>query len=240
MRGVETSPTRSSSEYLACRASASHFGWDVNGTYIDGQFNNIRQWQVNTAGIYDDGTISARVSWTWSSKYQEGTAVGAQPNSLWVAPRNNVDASINYNINDNLQIGLDATNIMGSRYRSFGHAAGNDIELEMDVFAAQVRRFDRTIAMTARYRYLDAAHRCRKNRARRRSPCPVSLNLCDLDQGRGQALEPAPIGAAIPGFQVADESGAVEKRSACARRFQPLAQLCSRSGSCARDSANRS
>ena len=42
---------------------------------------------------------------------------------------------------------------MGSRYRSFGHAPGNDITREMDVFASQVRRFDRTIAMTARYRY---------------------------------------------------------------------------------------
>jgi outer membrane receptor protein involved in Fe transport len=125
----------------------------VNGTYIDGQFNNIRQWQVNTAGIYDDGVISARISWTWSSKYREGTSVGAQPNYTYVAPRNNVDASVNYNINDNLQIGIDATNIMGSRYRSFSHAAGNDVETEMDVFAVHVRRFDRTIALTARYRY---------------------------------------------------------------------------------------
>ena len=35
----------------------------------------------------------------------------------------------------------------------FGHAPGNDITREMDVFASQVRRFDRTIAITARYRY---------------------------------------------------------------------------------------
>jgi len=130
----------------------SHFGWDVNGTYIDGKFNNIRQWQVNTAFIYDDGDLSARLSWTWASKYLEGTSVGAQPNNTWVAPRNNVDASINYNITDQLQLGIDVTNIMGSRYRSFGHAAGNDIELEMDVFTSQVRRFDRSIAMTVRYR----------------------------------------------------------------------------------------
>ena len=131
----------------------SHFGWDVNSTYIDGQFNNIRQWQVNTAGIYDDGTISARLSWTWSSKYREGTPTGTQPNYQYVAPRNNVDASINYNINDNLQVGIDATNIMGSRYRSFTHAAGNDVEREMDIFTYTVRRFDRTVAMTLRYRY---------------------------------------------------------------------------------------
>ena len=130
----------------------SHFGWDVNGTYIDGKFNNIRQWQVNTAFIYDDGDLSARLSWTYASKYKEGTAVGPQPNNVWVAPRNNVDASVNYNITEQLQVGLDATNIMGSRYRSFGSAAGNDIEREMDVFTNTIRRFDRTISATLRYR----------------------------------------------------------------------------------------
>ena len=131
----------------------SHFGLDLNGTYIDGKFNNIRQYQVNTAFIYDDGDLSARLSWTWASKYKEGVQVGPQPNNLWVAPRNNVDASVNYNLTDQLQVGLDATNIMGSRYRSFGSAAGNDIETEMDVFANTIRRFDRTISATIRYRY---------------------------------------------------------------------------------------
>jgi TonB-dependent receptor len=131
----------------------SHFGWDVNGTFIDGKFNNIRKYQINTAGIYDDGVLSARVSWTWGSMYRESTPVGAQPNTLFVAPRNNVDASVNYNITDQLQIGIDASNIMGSRYRAFAHAAGNDVNREMDVFAATVRRFDRNIAMTVRYRY---------------------------------------------------------------------------------------
>jgi len=131
----------------------SHFGWDVNATYIDGEFNNIRKYQVNTAGIYDDGVISARLSWTWSSKYRENTPVGAQPNTLYVAPRNNVDASVNYNLTDQLQVGVDASNIMGSRYRAYAHAAGNDVGREMDVFAATVRRFDRNISMTVRYRY---------------------------------------------------------------------------------------
>ena len=78
---------------------------------------------------------------------------GSQPNSLWVAPRNNLDASINYDITDNLQVGLDASNIMGSRYRAFNHAPGGDIGTDMNIFANSIRRFDRTIAMTARYRY---------------------------------------------------------------------------------------
>jgi iron complex outermembrane receptor protein len=130
-----------------------NFGWDVNATYIDGRFFNIRQWQANTSGIYEDGPLSIRVSWTWGSKYQEGTAVGTQPNNTWVMPRNNLDASINYDLTENLTIGLDASNISGSRYRSFGHAAGGDITVESNVFANHLRRFDRTVAMTLRYRY---------------------------------------------------------------------------------------
>jgi TonB-dependent receptor len=140
-------------EMTGLPAFFGNFGWDINGTYIDGRFFNIRQWQVNTAGIYEDGPLSIRVSWTWGSKYQEGTAVGAQPNNLWVMPRNNVDASVNYDITDSLQIGIDASNIMGSRYRSFGHAAGGDIDVEQNIFAYQLRRFDRTVALTMRYRY---------------------------------------------------------------------------------------
>jgi iron complex outermembrane receptor protein len=128
------------------------FGWDINGTYIDGKFKNIRQWQINTAGIFEKGPWSARLSWTWASKYREGTPTGTQPNYQFVAPRNNVDASINYNITDQLQIGIDANNIMGSRYRSFTHAAGNDVDQEMSVLSYTIRRFDRTISMNLRYR----------------------------------------------------------------------------------------
>ena len=131
----------------------ANFGWDVNGTYIDGKFNNIRKFQVNTAGIYEDGPLSARVSWTWGGKYQEGTIVGTQPNYLFVMPRNNLDASINYDLTDSLTVGIDASNIQGSRYRSFAHAPGGDVDMESNVLAYHLRRFDRTVAMSLRYRY---------------------------------------------------------------------------------------
>src|SRR6185312_4964717 len=69
------------------------FGWDVNATYIAGPFFNINNWHTNVTGIYEYGPVSVRVSWTWSSKYLSSTTPGAQPNPLYGAPRNNLDAS---------------------------------------------------------------------------------------------------------------------------------------------------
>ena len=81
------------------------------------------------------------------------STAGPQPNDLWVAPRANLDASINYDVSDQLTLGLDATNIVNSRYRVFGHYAGGDLDTNMNMFANALRQFDRSIAFTARYRY---------------------------------------------------------------------------------------
>ena len=76
----------------------SGFGWDINGSYVAGVFNNIRHWHANAAGIYEKGPYSFRLSWTWSSMYKTGNRSGVQPNFDYVAPRNNLDFSFNYNL----------------------------------------------------------------------------------------------------------------------------------------------
>jgi len=130
----------------------SGFGWDINGTYLSGVFQNISHWHSNVTGIYERGPYSLRVSWTWSSKYLEGTTPGAQPNGRYVAPRNNVDASFNYKLNDNLSLTLDATNIMNSHYRAFFWQPGDSVAVDQHLFGWGVSEFDRTISIGVRYR----------------------------------------------------------------------------------------
>lgn len=131
----------------------SGFGWDINGTYTSGIFQNISHWHFNGAGFYERGPVSVRVSYTWSSNYRTATAVGVQPNATYVAPRSNLDASINYTLDNGIILTLDATNISNSRFRSFGHTPGNDISTDMNLYANNLIRFDRVIRLGVRYRY---------------------------------------------------------------------------------------
>ncbi len=128
------------------------FGWDVNATYIAGRFQNINHWHTNVTGIYEYGPVSFRVSWTWSSKYFTGNTPGAQPNDTYAAPRNNLDASLNYTWNDHLVFTLDATNISNSKQRTFGYRPGDDVETDMNYFANNAAIFDRVISVGLRYK----------------------------------------------------------------------------------------
>ena len=128
------------------------FGWDVNGTYISGVFNNINHWHSNVTGIYEYGPVDFRISWTWSSKYLTGTTVGTQPNPTYGAPRNNLDASVNYTFNDHLVFTIDATNISNSKLRTFGYNSGDDVRTDMDIYANAASIFDRVISVGVRYK----------------------------------------------------------------------------------------
>ncbi len=128
------------------------FGWDVNATYIAGVFNNINHWHTNVTGIYEQGPVSVRVSWTWSSKYLLPVVVGVQPNTPYGAPRNNLDASFNYKFNDNMTFTLDATNISNSKLRTFAWQPGDNVKTDMDYYANAASIFDRVISIGLRYK----------------------------------------------------------------------------------------
>jgi TonB-dependent receptor len=128
----------------------SGFGWDTNLTYISGRFNNITKWHYNAAGIYEQGPWSVRLSYTWSSSYQFNPALvaGVQPPYEWAMPRADLDASINYRLNDQLTLTLDATNLNDGRYRLYdGHAP-----IGPQYFNVTYQKFDRTISFGLRYR----------------------------------------------------------------------------------------
>lgn len=129
----------------------SGFGWDVNGTYISGPFNNISKWHYNLAGIYEYEGLSMRVSYTWSSSYLINPQLtsGLSPNTQWGAQRANLDASINYRWNDNLTFTLDATNLNDGKYRVYD---GADSATGLAYYNMNYQRFDKTISLGVRYR----------------------------------------------------------------------------------------
>ena len=126
------------------------FGWDVNGTYISGVFNNITKWHYNAAGIYEYGNFSARVSYTWSSSYKINPQLtsGTQPNTEWAAPRANLDASINYKFDDHLTVTLDATNLNDGLYKAYD---GANAAVGMAYYNETYARYDHTFSIGLRY-----------------------------------------------------------------------------------------
>jgi TonB-dependent receptor len=128
----------------------SGFGWDLNGTYVDGVFNNISKWGVNASGIYEQGPYSFRLSYTWRSSFQANTTFtpGVQPGVRIASPRDNMDASFNYTLNDNLILTVDGTNIIGSVYRDHaGRGALNEM-----YYNAELESFDRIYSIGLRYK----------------------------------------------------------------------------------------
>jgi iron complex outermembrane receptor protein len=127
----------------------SGFGWDLNGTYVNGVFNNLAKYHFNGAAIYEQGPYSFRLSYTWNSSYKVGAfAGGVNPQFEYSAPRENADFSFNYKIDDNFTATFDATNLLNSYQKQWaGQGALNRM-----LYPTQIERFDQTFSVGLRYK----------------------------------------------------------------------------------------
>jgi TonB-dependent receptor len=115
-------------------------GCDTNGqTFGNLPLQNLSRNAYNLALLYDRGPLSARMSWSWRSRYLQAVNVnGTQgtdgtdtnPNSAtqgqhnvawglptWADGYGQLDAGIFYKIDDHLTIGVEANNLTDSTYK---------------------------------------------------------------------------------------------------------------------------
>jgi iron complex outermembrane receptor protein len=115
-------------------------GCDVNGTtFGDLPLQGLSRQSYNLALMYDKGPLSARLAWNWRSKSLQAVNVNGtkgsdgtdtnpnsptfgQRNVAWALPTwadsyGQLDASVFYNISENLSIGLEAQNLTDSKFR---------------------------------------------------------------------------------------------------------------------------
>lgn len=140
----------------------SGFGVQLNGTYIDGEalsptgvmqpLQNVSDKSYNAVLLYEYNKLSARLAYNWRSEYygsfNEG---GAQPGkSLVVKDSDSLDLSVSYDINDNLTLSFDATNLTDSVYGDYfgGHSSADAYLYPRDTYAR-----DKTYAVGVRFRY---------------------------------------------------------------------------------------
>ncbi|WP_404478114.1 TonB-dependent receptor [Novosphingobium sp. BL-52-GroH] len=111
-----------------------HFGASANYTYIDsrqdlpataataafkGQTTGISKHSYNASLFYDDGRFRAKVAWSWRSDFTLSyNLVDPTKNLNWY-PISRLAASASYNINRNLSLTLDGTNLLNRPQRAY-------------------------------------------------------------------------------------------------------------------------
>jgi iron complex outermembrane receptor protein len=99
----------------------------ANYTYADAKadaggrlpFNSKNQ--INVSPFFESDRWSARVTYSWRSKYYTQADRG---NFLVTDDYDSLDASINLKLTENLTLGLDGMNLLDSEYRSYAEVPG--------------------------------------------------------------------------------------------------------------------
>ena len=121
-------------------------GFEANGTYVSGAFQNISKWSYNLIGIYEKGAVSLRLAYNWRAGFNAGPAPGGgqQPGTIYAKSQPWLDLSASYHVVAGVTITFDATNLVDSYYQDY---FGNPFADPRDT-----RRFDRTYTLGFRYR----------------------------------------------------------------------------------------
>lgn len=121
-------------------------GFQTNGTYVQGKFENISKWSYNAVGIYEKGPASLRVAFNWRSGFDVGPAAGGgtQPSEMFSKAQPWLDLSAGWKVMDQLTVTFDATNLLNSYYQDyFGNQA---------YYPRDTRRFDQTFSLGFRFK----------------------------------------------------------------------------------------
>jgi len=136
------------------------FGTELNFTYIDNtldptpesddvadiQIPNVSEYTYNIVGFYERGPLTARVAYNFRSDYAQFFV--ANPNGSFagefVGDVTRLDASISYNLNENVTIAADVSNLLGKPFRNFrtiepGVIYPRDVRYEDRIFSIGVR-----------------------------------------------------------------------------------------------------
>lgn len=99
----------------------------TKGDPLDGsQLLGVSKYNFNAALLYEKYGFSARVVYTYRSRYFDGDLTGAlsiRPVDVLylngVRPNGRLDFGLNYDLNKNLTLSLDGTNVTRAKYRSY-------------------------------------------------------------------------------------------------------------------------
>ncbi|MEP6982244.1 MAG: TonB-dependent receptor [Sphingomicrobium sp.] len=156
---------------------ARSFGIDANVTYINARADfdvlghslreplpDVSKWNYNITGMYEQGPLSARLSYSWRGKYPEGglTNDGTYTRQGLAHPSPRLDFSTSYTVNDNLTLFFDWTNILGRPFRSDivrNNYNPSGAITSTEIFPLVVRYEETILAGGVRFRFGNEGHR---------------------------------------------------------------------------------
>ncbi|UNK42243.1 TonB-dependent receptor [Luteimonas sp. S4-F44] len=129
LRGVEIGYTQF---YDFLPGAWSGLGTQLNATWIDAEAEspdgvmqplaNVSKRAWNAVLMYEYDAFSARLAYNWRDDYAVSfSASGDQPNEVFHGPEEWLDLALNYAMDENITVFLEATNLLGSKtYNYFG------------------------------------------------------------------------------------------------------------------------
>jgi TonB-dependent receptor len=105
------------------------FGWQLNYTYVDSSyddpelkakdlpFKGMSENSYNAVLYYEQYGLQARLAYNWRSKFLVDPDAWGGP--AWIDDYGQLDASISYDITDNLTVFSEASNLTNNRYSGY-------------------------------------------------------------------------------------------------------------------------
>lgn len=122
-------------------------------SFDDGIRNGVSKWNFNLVGLYEQGPLSARLTYTGRSNFLafRDNRGPSDPYREFGDPNDRLDLSINYNIRDNLTVFADWTNITMNPFKvNFSSARDGAPEA---LYPRYLRYDETTVAMGVRFRF---------------------------------------------------------------------------------------
>lgn len=76
----------------------------------------------NITGIYDNGSLSARVAYNWRDKFLSGVNRGATRNPVFVDSFGTLDLNVSYDVNEQIALSFEAINLLSEPLRTYGRS----------------------------------------------------------------------------------------------------------------------
>ncbi len=77
---------------------------------------------ANATLIYENSGFSARVAYNWRSRFLSATNRGGYRNPVFVAPYSQIDFSLSYDVNEQLNLAFEGQNLTSSSIRTYGRS----------------------------------------------------------------------------------------------------------------------
>lgn len=122
----------------------------TDGDPLEGEpLQGVSKYSYNLGLLYENHGFTGRLVYTYRSKYSEALLntirpVGAGPQFNMVKATGRLDFSLGYDINENLTVSVDGTNLTGNKYYSY---------FETTAFPHDVRDDEKTLGMSLRAKF---------------------------------------------------------------------------------------